>query len=285
MKVQSAARPMNKTPLEHITALLNIGDAVSIERGRLVIATHDGRQVPDEWLDKHELPVITAICELAAVTAYRYCGYSTGCYVAGNGGGVTLQLRDLITGASAYIIFNADVRYSRNTKHHKCGKRMPHGQFRPHKHSAFCLLWQSTGMALPSRLSTFHDRMGKLSGYIYAGEETKPERLSAQTFRPLCISETRLRELLNLPEIHRTITRQAPDNHQTITRQGHQTSKSPQPLPDIALSTVQATGANYYGKKVKRGDGYKGPTVTPVISPIEQTTDEWLNDYDQASNN
>jgi hypothetical protein len=261
--------------LDQIKALLKAGDSVCIERGRLSFITCDGRPINSEWIADNQEAVIIGICELAGALVYRYVGYSTGLYVGLNGGGVTLRLRELTKNDSAYVIFNAEGKFSRNTKHHKRGDKMPRGQFRANKESQFCQLWKSTGMELPQRLGTFHDRMGKLSNYFYTGETTKPERLNSRTFRPLSISEARFRELLNVPPDSRANTVQAPCNERTTTVQSHRTSKSLQPMPHKAMSAVQTTGTICYEKKLSREEDIK-------ISSSDASHDEWLSQYDSV---
>lgn len=252
--------------------MLRAGDSVSIDQGELAIGTHDGRPVPIEWLRENELAVTAAVCNLAGQAAYRYCGYSTGAYGDFRGGGVTLRLRELNTGLSAHVIFNVDVNYGRNTKHHRRGDKMPRGQFRAKKEGHFCRLWQLTGMALPQRLSAFHDRMGKLSAFIYTGEVHKGERLSSQTFQPLCLDENQLRELLNIRTIDRTNAVQVPYNYQTMTVQSDRTREALQHRPDKAISAVQGAGTICYEKKLSREDGIKIPSS-------DGSHVEWLREF------
>lgn len=273
----------NSRIIEQLNTLVSIGDRVTVEYGRLRIITKDGRAVPNDWLQENESSAIVALCGLQTLPVYRYCGYSTGCYGAAKAGGITLQLAEAATGASAYLIFNVDVRYSRNTKHTRCGARMESNRFRAPEHCLFIKFWQSCGIAMPPRNGLFYDRMGKLKPIYYTGSKSKNERLDAKSFAPVELTENQVREALDIPPIDRTTSVQLPYNNRTTSVQKDRTSSQLEPISGNALSAVQTTGNFDHGKKVTRHHGDKGGSNTPVSNPFEQTTNEWLKDYDEAS--
>lgn len=269
--------------LRGIAALVSRGDVVEVTKGRLRITTHDGRAVPGEWMAKREEQVITALCDGLSIPVYRFLGSATGSYGRAKAGGVTLQFVELNKSASAYAIFNASLKYTRNTKHHKAGQKMKAGEFTVSKGSHFVLFWQSTALAMPERRSRFNRCMGKLSTVYITGETSTAERLDAATIRGLEITPSQVIECLNSTLSEYTNRTQAVHKDYTTSTQAEYTRETLEPLKNKALSNAQATGGFYYGKKVIREEGNTG-LVKPSNKPVgEQSIGEWLQSYDEAS--
>lgn len=200
-----------------LNKLLRRGDQLSIESGRLKLIPASGRQAAaDQWLaDNHDL-LLSEILDATGRQAFRYIGYTTGKYVRGkNGGGVTLRFADLSTGEQAYCIFNARLDRERSSKHGEKGSRLPSGQFRPPEGGDFIPFWQRCGLALPRRLSAFHDYMGKLKQVLLIGDIDNTGRLKNRTLRPLEISDYELLQATGIgpisPDNSRTTPGQLPD--------------------------------------------------------------------------
>lgn len=259
--------------------LLWRGDRLSIEAGQIVLIPKSGKQAAaDAWLaDNHDL-LLSEILDATGSQAFRFIGYTTGKYVRGkNGGGVTLQFADLSTGEQAYCIFNVHLDRDRNSKHGEKGSRLPSGQFRPPKGGDFIPFWQRCGLALPRRLSAFHDYMGKLKRVLLIGDMDNTGKLKNRTLKPLEISHSELLQAtgigLILPDNPRTTPGQFPDNSRTRV-------PDKEVLEAKCLQGLQpdsGTCAKHYGNKVN------GNTVKGYASHSDDI-DEWLNDYDAASN-
>jgi hypothetical protein len=58
--------------------LIDQGDSVSIELGRLRIVPASGRPVPEGWLEGHSKELIGEILMALGQDAYEYVGYATG---------------------------------------------------------------------------------------------------------------------------------------------------------------------------------------------------------------
>lgn len=257
------------TPL--LGRLLGRSDRVAITQGRLSITPATGRPVPSIWLEQHGAALIAEAAHKGNVMALQYVDYSTGSYIVDKtiqrrADGVTLQFCCMASGTMLCAIFNASLRRERNTKHGKKGTPLPANHFRVGKRSNFYRFWQSTGLPM-NRTSDFHDYMGNLRGLIYTASIKDGERLDTSTLRPLT---------LILPDKAPTTPRHAPDNAPTRfpykQTQQMQSARSTQPFP--------TTGPRNHGNTVIRECGYTGSPTPPEL----QTNDEWLSDYDRATN-
>lgn len=252
------------------------GHGVAIQSGSLAITPASGSPVPINWLAENQLGLVTEIVKRKQLSAFVFIDHSTGCYPYP---GLQLQFVDLLTGESAYTVFNADLKRARNSRHGKKGSALPAQQFRLTKHYNFYKFWLSTGVKVPPRLSAFHDYMGNLKPLIFTGEMTpnKAERIASASLQPLNI---RFCEVV-IPDNTQTTTKQMPDNsHTTLPNK-----ELPQVQQQQGLGTDSATGPDSYGNKVTRGHGYKGKPTPPIENQLKsnsintQTTDEWLADY------
>ena len=282
--------------LRLLTQLAQNND-VFIKQGKLVILPHD-LTVPVTLLAKQEPIIIQAIIELLNIDAFQYTGYSTGSYESSKYQGITLQFINVLAGANAYVIFNANLKRERTTKHGKKGELLPNGKFTVSKSSKFYKFWLSTGVVLPKRLASFYDCMGKLKPLLFTGKTDSNGRFLDKNIALVCVDSEQIIQKLTgglsgkTPDNSLTTSRQTPDNSLTRMPDKHfntdQARKGVQPFP--------STGAKKYvlsiqGSKVKEG-------ITPVLNsidkginesvraakkqPEEQTVDEWIADWENA---
>jgi hypothetical protein len=100
-----------------LATLVNRGDAVSIEQGRLAISPPSGESLPAHWLQAHTPILLREILAALSIEAYEYISYTTGFYGRIKAPpGVTLQPSATVTGINAYTLFNADLSRDRATK-------------------------------------------------------------------------------------------------------------------------------------------------------------------------
>ncbi|QJP98626.1 hypothetical protein [Pseudomonas fluorescens] len=258
------------------TKLLSRGDTVSIELGQLAIQPASGKPVPPEWMDQKALEICRSVLAAIGVDAFRYEGYSTGRYGEHKSAGVTLRFTSVVTGKTAYAIFNVDLTRKRTTVGGKAGAPLPAGEFRVGERSHFYKFWRGTGLPLPERMQRFHKCMGKLSSILLAGELSK-DRLNVQSLQPLTITAD---------QAHRAFlgnnlgTTWAQLGHKEGTRSGHKETaadhekRGPQPISTTCSS-------NYESKLTRRDDNKTAP-ITDLPSPKppqEQSVDEWLEAY------
>lgn len=256
--------------------LLQRGDRLSVESGRLKLVPQSGKQaIADKWLADNHDPLLSAILEATGRQVFRFTGHTTGCYGRHRSPGVTLQFVDLTTGEKAYCIFNAELHRKRNTQHGAEGSMLPKGQFHPPKGGEFVAFWKRCGLALPRRLSAFHDYVGKLKQILIVGEMNEKGKLINGTVGPLEISHAELLKAsgvrLNLPDNCRTTSGQFPDNFRT--RFPDKETLEAKCLQGIWPDS--GTCAKHYGNKVN------GNTFNGIPSPAVEE-DDWLRDYDQG---
>ncbi|MGH1448106.1 MAG: hypothetical protein ACRBBM_01600 [Pseudomonadaceae bacterium] len=259
--------------------LLNRGDGVYIERGRLVIQPASGKAAPLEWMTEHAPRIHREILAEVGLDAYEYVTYTTGHYGKARFAGITLQFVSVLTGRPAYAIFNADLTRQRTTAKGKAGAPLPRGQFRVGKRSHFYKFWLNAGIRLPKRLGAFHDYMGKLRGVLFTAH-LRGERIDAGSLMPLALSELQLRTQL-LPDISQTTVGQVPDNSRT-------TAPDKEFSPDYTPQGIQpdpTKGPINCGNTVIREHGYTGsskPALSVLKAPQEQSVDDWLEEYENA---
>ncbi|WP_232247785.1 hypothetical protein [Pseudomonas putida] len=249
---------------------------VSIERGQLVIQPASGKPVPPEWIAANTARLCREALMAVGMDAFEYTDYSTGHYGKTRSAGVTLRFVSVVSGQSAYAVFNADLTRQRNTAAGKAGALLPKGQFRIGKRSHFYRFWLSTGLQMPDRLQRFYKCMGKLSSILLAGEVSQ-DRFDVQSLHPVTITTDQLR-LAVLGHNEGTIWAQA--GHKEGTTSGHkETAPAHEPC---GLQRNQTTCFSNYESKLTRRCEYKTPSNTPQEThrpPQQQSVDEWLADY------
>jgi len=255
-----------------------------MDNGQVVIHPRSGRDIPPEWLFKHESNLVIEILSLLGRNGFYYQSYTTGNYGKHRSGGVALQFSAIATGEEAYSIFNASLRYQKKTKNHKKGDPLPKGRFNPAKKSNFITFWKDTGIDNP-RPSTYHDYMGKLKGIAFTGSYSDPigsdkKRLITETIKPLTISHQELlaaTETQQQPDKQQTTSIQRPDNYPTSSPD----KQLPPSLPRQGVEPILTTGVDNYGTRLK-GSAVTRATHTPPKPPQEQSVNEWLAGYGDA---
>lgn len=258
------------------TKLLNRGDAVSIERGQLVIQPASGKPVPAEWLDQKEREICRSVLAAIGVDAFRYQGYSAGRYGQHKSAGVTLRFTSVLTGETAYAIFNVELTRKRTTVGGKAGAPLPAGEFRVGERSQFYKFWRGTGLPLPERMQRFHKCMGKLSSILLAGEVRK-DRINVQSLQPVTITEDQVR-LAVLG--HNLGTTEAQLGHKEGTRSGHKETATAHAVR--GLQPFSTTCTSNHENKLTRKDDNKVIPCSPIHTPKpprDQSMDEWLEAY------
>jgi hypothetical protein len=254
-----------------LATLLSRGDKVSIINGRLAIEPKSGNAVPSDWLANHRQAIIIDCLRSVGASAFRYTGYSTGQYNGGKFAGITLQFENVLTGGSAFACFNAIVKRQRNSKHGRKGEPLPVGKFSIKPNAIFKQFWDNTGLATPPR---YYDRMGNLSELLFTVEFKEEEKLINGSIKPLNIPADQISPTTKPRLSHNQAT--------TKERLSTTTKEIDTAYTTQAIQPNFSTGEKQYGNKVIREYGYKGNAIPPLIEPIQQSTDEWLSDYDSA---
>ena len=259
--------------------LLERGDSVAIERGRLVIRPASGLPVPEQWLADNRLRLCRAVLELVGMDAVEYVGYRTGNYGPRKAGGVTLQFVSVATGEAFYAVFNVGLKRERNSKGGKKGDPLPRGQFNPPRGGEFIRFWLSTGLTVPNRLPKIHKHMGTIKRLLLTGERSRRDgRLDKKSITLLEVSAERIR-VAAIGDKGGTARGQGRDKEGTTARDKEtQQYQEPRGLQPISTACVPS-----YGKTVIREQGYTGGAPIPDTAQEDQSVDDWLKEYDQAS--
>ncbi len=287
-KFQCEYPTMNDLNKAILPRLLSKGDKVAVVKGCLVIVPASDKPVPKKWLDDNRKLLLIEIVNLLNIDAFRYLDYSTGRYKAIVKGkeilcpGITLQFECIENDSEAHAIFNAEITRKRNSKHGKAGENLPVGQFRVNNRHNFYKFWESTGIQSPSRNSAFHDYMGKLKSLLFVGELGYKSKFINKTLRPLELSSDLIKDayIQSLPDNIQATTKQLPDNYQTKMPNKEMTTKPAS--NDVAMNLT--TGGSKYGLSYQGSAVISIPLSVNTVnkSPEEQTTDEWIKDYDNS---
>tara|TARA_R110000782_G_scaffold20030_1_gene54306 strand:+ start:3357 stop:4181 length:825 start_codon:yes stop_codon:yes gene_type:complete len=265
-----------------LETLFSRGDHIDIINGKLVITPASKQPVPKKWLAENSTRMLSEIAALLDINVYIYDGYSTGYYGKHKSPGLTLQLINISTGEDCYLTFNVELKRSRTTNNGIKGSCLPKGQFRISKKYKFYQFWLSTGLSLPPRLSSFHDYMGNLKQCFFI-----------PTFDHGAKVKDKIIPLVNLShsEVLARFSQLNPYNSQTSTIQQPYNKHTSMPNNDLieapinkGLPNNQSACSNNYELSKQGSAVISNPLLvnTTHKTPHEQTTDEWLNDWEQA---
>jgi hypothetical protein len=297
-----------------LAKLLHKGDEIDIVQGNLLIKPSSGLAVPLSWLKQNETLLINEICFLFNIVPLRYISYTTGRYGAKKSQGITLQFCNLKSGEDAYIIYNASLERSRTNKNAKKGDPLSGKQFIIGERSGFYKFWISTGLPLPRSASKFYECMGKLKLLIFTSTIDLNNRITDKTLPLLDVS---FQEILDKQSILFS-----GKTNENLTAKKPLTFRQEPPKPPLSFTAKDISadhnhhgiapnkstcnskyGNTFIRKEVIRTGNSPGissdklPIKTlnsnivdedifePMVKnkrPEDQTTDEWLADWEAA---
>lgn len=300
---------------ELLVRLINQGDAVSIENGRLNIVPKSGKKVPPQWLKTNREMLLRAILSAAGMDALAYVGFGTGVYHAKLAPGVHLRYRWVLSGSDADVFFNACLVRKRTTRGGMKGDPLPDGHFRVGERSSFTKFWRRLDLAIPRSMSEFHDCMGRLKPVYLQAEMMSTGKVNKGSLRPLNVTADQLRQAVaspdrlqvseqggtdNAPVTHRKIADNLPVTHRELLPG----RRSPEPQYPRGLQRKSGTGnpsayevssvtGNDDGFFVKDRENMVGGGADSArlrrsargadVRPQEQSREEWLSDYGEGS--
>lgn len=302
--------------INRIPELLARGCDISVNRGVLVVSHPTDPHYSSKWLRKYSNHLIYELSEILKIPIYQYIGYSArdfgkkdanGGFPNGRQSGVCLQFVDVVTGETYNAIFNASLERTRTTKSGKAGERLPKNRFIVQKRSSFVAFWRETGLAF-SCYSEFYKRMGRLSNLCFTAD-THPtkKKLVNKTIRPLnLVSEELQAHLSGKQEVSLrqesdklvvstsdNTMRQAEaisacdkENSTTLSsKEIERYSRCVKTLVRSNNSTCEKAALSKDYELSNQERTYKDDCSNSLNRklPQEQTTDEWLADYDKAS--
>ncbi len=301
--------------IKRIPELLARGCDISVNRGVLIVSHPTDPHYSDKWLKKYTDHIFCELSVLISMPIFQYTGYSTGDfgkkdanghYPKGRQSGVCLQFVEVTTGESYRAIFNANLRRARTTKSGKAGGCLPKGRFTVKKQSSFVKFWRNTELAF-SCYSEFHKRMGKLSKFFFislTNEEKK--KLVNKTICPLSLTTEDIHRYLG--DNKAVMLRQKSDNAEVrvsdsnlrqaeaINSCDKENAAAPNPIHlkaysehEVNLERKEDTTYQIHTMRSHYELSNKGITCKESLPsslkgklPQEQTTEEWLADYDKA---
>lgn len=248
-----------------------------MEAGRLVIKPKSKALVPSDWFQSNHDGIVSDIADLTGVCAFRYTSFNTGKYDRHKAAGINLQFDNLINGTDAYAIFNVDLTRQRTTKQGMKGDPLPGKRFTVGGKSKFHTFWNNTGLKEPDKRTKYSSYMGKLKSIIFTGVydkgDLKRTRLDKDSLLPLTVSH---HELLSLIKNKPCTTDEQGVNNTCTTSMNKETTQVQQ---SRGLEAKPATGDSHYGNTLQ-GSAVIGKPKAPIITPSDQTDDEWFIDYD-----
>ena len=266
------------------------GDIIAIEHGQLKISPVSGCPIPSDWLKKHHDTLVMQILSATECRALKYIGHTVKDYKSE--GYVTLQFETCLHHLEWYAIFNCLRSRQRDTRYGAKGSKLPRGHFSVQPRSDLAKLVKALPFKTP-KLSSFHEHMGNLKGLLFVGQTDRPdsEKLNKKTLALLNISAATIREAV----IRQTSTTDTGlTNHRQVTDSSPTsppTSKPDQPSNYGAFSQSQPHNNNH--RNTVNRDAVKQPNILSFPSPSsahlledragtssDQTTDEWLSDYE-----
>lgn len=259
--------------------LIEKGDCVSVENGKLCILPASGKLVPEVWYGQNSSRLALDLAGILNQPVLLYDGHCAGRFEAGKYPGLSIFLKCASTGTRMYSIFNVEMNRARTTKYGAKGTPLPRGSFRVGKRSSLMKLWEALKMTLPPRCSSIHDYIGNLKYRLFTYEVRKGNKISSTELVPLNVMPLEILEALNkLPDKGPAISIQNQDRCQTILPykepRGADRNKGVQ-------ENFSTCPGNY--EKSNQKEVYNSlNTITPREPVQNQSNEEWLADYNRS---
>lgn len=258
--------------------LIERGDKVCIANGRLVVQPKNGGNIPPDWFEKNHDELVSQILDLLGIECFVFESFTTGRY-ENKYSGVTLQFESLTHEGIHYCVFNADIHYKNAPNK---GKLLPKKRFRISKNSKLYAFLRRAGFVFPKRLSAIHDYMGNLRGILFTAITLDNEKLDKNSIKPVDVTYAEIKKMMAWKA----------DNSQTTSK--HLADKSQTIAPNINFTRSQSqqriepnkdTGKEKYDISNQDSARQVPPLTKPKSKkkPEEQTVEEWLADYDAAT--
>jgi hypothetical protein len=296
---------------ESVTELLSRGDELSLVAGRLIIKTNNGKEVSKSWLQKFEIELIQEIIDSLGLVAYQYLSYTTGFYGKHKSEGLTMQFVNTNDGSEAYAIFNVMLKRKRTTSHGKLGTLLPKGHFNLGVRHGFKKFFVLSTKKVNIRNASIHEHMGLLKPIFFTGNTNSQSKIINETLMPIEVSFEQIKTAYQ-----DKFTGNSRVTHGQLTGNSRLSSTVNEYGQNHVFNDVQADlstcqnnhelslqGSRLIGNPLASNSsldtsnnehleiGTQNQTFTRVMTgnkslapkrPQDQTTDEWLQDYDRA---
>jgi|SRR5690554_1493072 len=270
--------------------LLNRGDYIAIENGKLVINPASGHPVPPEWLADHQQNLILEIIRQSGKDAYKFTKHSTGAYGKHKADGVTLFFTNHLTGEQAYVVFN--VHRDKVIGTGKLGKN----KFRVTEQMALYRLYLKVVQQVPlrRRLTEGHRLLRHFKELV----------ITFNSVNGLVVKGTieTFNHIPNLEDTHKKHGKKVVETWQNTGK--NVVKKSGNVFPDRPDTATVTDKSNYVSSELRNkliskdviSNSFTSLNSSLIDSnssnefhtkkrPEDQTVDEWLVDYDEAQRN
>ena len=260
-------------------SLLDANYIVEIVDGQLSVQRPDGSAVPKKELKNHRHELLRQIASRCNLRLFTYDSYDTGRFSGGAYAGVRLTFLDLKTGEPHSVFYNARLTRDRSTRHGRKGSPLPKGQFRVDRKSKLIRLWLRLHLPLPSKLSTMHERMGKLKSIIVFASLDSNQKLDKDSIIAANICAQHIQQGSPPTANHSTIPPQMTDTFRTRVSDKHQ----PEDTARREAQRFSTTGKDNHvlSNQEDTNIRYLRPENKRPTDPTEQSIEEWLADYDR----
>lgn len=267
-----------------LNKLILRGDQVAIVDGRVQILPASGKHVSSAWLKGHSQILCEQIANVTKLNLHQYVDYSTGWVKGHSIGFVSLKFADITSGISVHLTWNANTKYTRSTRTHKQGDRLPDGKFLPNAGSKFIRFWHEAKQVKPSKPSAYAEKMHLLKELLFIGEAQPYKngfKFKDKTIHLADISNNTIVAAINSSRTDNSslnarqqLAKPSLTARQAVAKDGRQgISTSPY--------AVRVTDDfNCVSPEVRKESKDKRVTIEEGnVIPINQSTEEWLESY------
>lgn len=278
---------------------------MQIARGKLSVTHNLDNRYNEQWHSKHYRNILLEVAGAINEPSFMYEAYSTGNYDNGTKPGARLQFVDISTGEAPYAIFNVSLKRVRKSKRGNAGAALPKGRFIVSSRSMFYKFWLNTGLPLPRSLSEFYKCMGKLKPLLFTGQTNQLNKVINKTLVPIELDHSQLLNLFggnDAIKLRQISDKEVAINSDNNLRQGEAINTCDKQFSekhtaqrlgdDLCCETKKSSVDNTadrlseclpkYEIRLQEEAVKDTPSFSHKKKPEEQTTDEWLADYDEA---
>ncbi|WP_218354718.1 hypothetical protein [Alteromonas lipotrueiana] len=294
-----------------LKTILDRGHTVEVENGKLSV-TGDTSRYTSDWYRRYSKAIIKHWSKLTDLPIYSFIGFTVGNYEYQKAGrsihcpGCRLQLFNVVTGEEVAAIFNVVLKYSKSTKCNSSGAQYKGKRFRVTRNHALYRLWLHLGLPEPRRPSELYKGLGKLNGLFVTAKLKSPGKLDNSSITSLHASSHEILRLAGGREVAdkwqgsgkqvasvggntewQGQVAKAGGKHSavaSVTQGVRPNLKCVSNHASVDVSTDdQSTSLSKYELSNQVMKDKEPPSNSVKKAPQEQTNDEWLQDYDNAS--
>lgn len=256
-----------------LNKLIIQGYYVAIESGLLVIKSATGTQAPKGWLQSKSEELVKQILDLTGCPAYHFTHHTTGIGSEFKSDRLTLWFYSVHHELEVLAHFNVDIKRKRNITGKKAGSKLPARKFTPKPNSKFIRWWRSLNLPTPRYPSEYHEKLHLLKPLLLTGATYLPRKgevrfQDKKNIELLSIDYELIKSSVN----HRELAGKPPVTRRELVGKNDREETPPKPR------NTRATDKSDYVSDLVR---LKNSVIsTTNKAPHEQTTDEWLVDYE-----